>query len=105
MEEKTKQTKPRTVVLTTSQFQYSEKPHVFQFLNGGLKLITVFCKLTEDKDISEVVMTQFSDYYENYKDMAAHVVTNGNYFVSLILVRAITFLDICLLFFNRFHFV
>lgn len=35
-------------------------------------------------------MTQFSDYYENYKDLAAYAITNGDYFVSLILAWAIT---------------
>lgn len=78
---------------------------MFQFLNDGFKLIIVFCKLSDDKDISEVVMIQFSDYYENYKDLAAYAVANGNNFVSLILVWAIIFLDICLLFFNRFQLV
>lgn len=82
-----------------------KNPHVVQFLNGGFKLIILFCKLSEDKDISEVVMTWFSEFYENYKDLAAYAVTNGNYFVSLILVWAIAFLDTCLLFFNRFQFV
>lgn len=45
-----------------------KKTHVFQFLNDGFKLIIVFCKLSEDKGFSEVVMTQFSDYYEIYRD-------------------------------------
>lgn len=67
-----------------------KKPHVFQFLSDGFKFIIVFCKLSEDKGISEVVMTQFSDYYENYRDLAAYAVTNGNYFVSLILVWVIS---------------
>lgn len=74
---KKKQIKTRTVVLTTFQFQYSEKkPHVFQFLNYGFKLIIVFCKLSEYKGFSEVFVTQFSDYYEIYRDLAAYEVTN-----------------------------
>lgn len=48
-------------------------------------------KLSEDKDISEVVMTWFSDYHQNYKDSAAYAITNGNFFVSLILAWTITF--------------
>lgn len=33
------------------------KKNVVQFLNGGFKLIIVFCKPREDKGISEVVMS------------------------------------------------
>lgn len=49
---------------------------MFQFLNYGFKLIIVFCKLSEYKGFSEVFVTQFSDYYEIYRDLAAYEVTN-----------------------------
>ncbi|KAJ7396140.1 hypothetical protein BTVI_148121 [Pitangus sulphuratus] len=53
--------------------------------HSWLGLVVGFGILTsEDKDISGVVMSYFAEFYENYKDMAAYVVVNGNYFVSLI---------------------
>lgn len=37
--------------------QGKKKKHMLQFLNSGFKLITTFCKPTEDKDTSVVVMS------------------------------------------------
>lgn len=78
--------------------KFCKKPHVVQFLNGGFKLITVSCKPCEDREISEVVMSELAELLQNYKDLVAYVV-NGSYSVGLIPGWEITFSDTGFLFF------